>query len=283
MRFASLLFIGLFAAHCSGSSGSDDLAGLDLAAPDLQPGPDLSVPLDLAGACPTPSPGKICVQGTVRRIIDDSALAQTDEVLVQIFDPLAFGSDPHTTPLASVKTNGTFVFPDLATPTVGLVALVARDPFDGVPDAGSPRWLTTATTFAVTAGTSYAADAWATLLLEAETWSFSGTDYATGGALVVRYFNDVAQPNVHTAYETMPAAGVDITIDGTVSGTAKYFLASLLATPGNGNSTGTFGAAIDQVDSTTHQLSGKSTGVGWETAPVSGVPGVILFERLHKM
>jgi hypothetical protein len=288
-----LVLIGLFTAHCGDDNGSSNIdggldAGMDfaephdLAAPDLLATADLTAPADLSGdGCSGTAPSEVCIYGSVRRIIDDSLLTSSDQVLVQIYDPLAFASNPNGPALSAMMANkGTFSLRASALMT-GIAVLVVRDPLDGVPDAGTPKWMTTAVALQVAAGTIYHADAWATRTIEAQAWSLAGTDYVTGGALVARYFDDAAQ-GTHTAYETMPASGIQLTIDGAVSATAKYFGATLVAAP-SGTATGASGTAIDQVDATTiHTLSGKSAAT-WEMPPVVGAPGVILLARVHKM
>src|SRR5438309_1084304 len=98
MRPLLLVLIGVFSAHCgddqNGGDGGAD-ASVDFAEPrdasldDLAAPHDLAQPGDLSGGgCPATGPTKICVHGSVRRIIDDSLLGSSDQVLVQLFDPL---------------------------------------------------------------------------------------------------------------------------------------------------------------------------------------------------
>jgi hypothetical protein len=244
--------------------------------------------------CNTPGSGKICVNGVVRNLKDNSFLDGTQTVRVWVVDPLKFlaapgalistpcpgAQNPCLAPPASTKD--TYTFNDLPTPAAGLIGLAVGD------DAGvSPQVLQiTGTGAKVTSGQKYQVDGYATPLALVQSWDAQvpGKNYATIGAYVARFFLDAAPaPNMLTATESMPASGVTLLQDGSNSG-AKYFDPDF-TTIGSGTSTSAFGAALlpGSGDSQIFTFSGmgNTPGAKWEAHPGNTTMGVVFVDRYH--
>jgi hypothetical protein len=227
--------------------------------------------------CTTPSTGKICINGVVRHLLDNSFLASGEMVHVAVYEPLNFLANPATaTKLAEADTDDTFTFPDVPLPGSGLAAVAVSDASGGM--------LKTGTGAIVQAGKSYQVDAYVTPQTLVDTWhGLTGDDYAGNGAYVVKYFLDTApMPTSLTATETMPASGVQVVQDTMVATRAKYFDTDLM-TIGSATSTTAIGVGILVGDNQLSQYSGtgNTPASKWETHTGSTTANVVFVDRYH--
>jgi hypothetical protein len=246
-------------------------------------------------ACSTPGTGKICINGVVRHLIDNSFLATGEKVRVWVVDPLKFLASPGAlestqcpgmqnpclAPPAS--TDDTYIFNDIPTPAAGLVALAVGD------DAGvTPKLLQlTGSGARVNAGQKYQVDTYATPVSLVQSWDAMapGNNYVSLGAYVAKFYLDAAPAATSlTATETMPASGVTLLQDATVNPKTKYFDTDFMHI-GSASSTSAFGVALlpGSGDSQifTFSAMGAAPGNKWEAHPGNTTTGVVFVDRYH--
>jgi hypothetical protein len=246
--------------------------------------------------CTTPGTGKICVNGVVRHLVDNSFLAAGETVQVWVVDPLRFLNAP--TALTSTQCPGpqnpclgppanvtdTYTFLDLPTPGTGIAAVAVGD----TAGVNPPVLQLTGTGVIVVSGQSYQVDSYATPKSLVATWTSQnpGTDYDAQGAYLVKYFLDPAPlGTLLTATETMPAMGVQVVQDGLVSTRTKYFSTDLM-TLGADPSTTTVGAGILTGNGNISVIPifsglGNTPGTKWETHQGNSTGHVVFVDRFH--
>ena len=100
---------------------------------------------DLGGCattCSAPASTTFCITGTVRSFVDPSMLAlptAQSNIVVKIYDPIAFVTNPNTPPVTTVNVEqlGCFIADDIPRFSNGMVAVVTDDA-DGTGDAYVP-------------------------------------------------------------------------------------------------------------------------------------------------
>jgi hypothetical protein len=237
-------------------------------------------------ACDPPAADKICINGVVRHLIDNSFLAPGEMVRVAVYNPLAFLNDPTTGLLKEAETDDTYLFTDIAIPpTLPLIAVAVGDP------TGTTMKMLqlTGTGAVVTLGQSYEIDTYITPASLVTTWTSQvggAYDYDMQGAYVIKYYLDMGpSPNMLTATETMPADSVQVVENGTVSTRAKYFTTDLM-TIGSGTSTGAIGAALltgngNPNNNPLFSGLGNTPANKWETHPGNSTGHVVFVDRFH--
>jgi hypothetical protein len=95
----------------------------------LDPASKECIPVTLGSheppVCATPSAGHICVNGTLRHLVDGSYLAG-ETVRVSLYDASSFLGNPTPMALANVDASDTFMIADVPTPSM-YVLLVTHD------------------------------------------------------------------------------------------------------------------------------------------------------------
>jgi hypothetical protein len=229
----------------------------------------------MASPCPPPAGSAICVFGTLHHFIDDSPLGAGETVHVGISDPLNL--------IAELDSTGTFVFPNVAVPSSGLVAIGAGD------RSGTPN-VVAATGAIVSPGKIYHVDAYVLPRSVVDGWQTqTGDDYLTQGAYVAKFYADpMASATDYSLYETMPVAGVTLLENGAPPARARYFGTSLTTIDKMLTATGASGTALIAAPpsfSTYSGMGGTSggTAITWPALPGGSAPGVVFVTRFHPM
>lgn len=231
----------------------------------------------MADPCPPPASGNVCVSGTLHHFVDDSPLAAGETVHVGISDPLTFLAGGQ--PIAQLDSTGSFVFPDVPTPSSGLVAIGAGD-LSGTPN------IIVATGAQVVAGKIYHVDAYVLPRSVVEGWKTqTGDDFTGKGAYVAKFYADkMSSATNYTLFETMPLAGVTLVENGSApSRPVRYFGSSLTGIDATLTATGASGAAVITAPAAISTYSGQGAGMTWPTVPGGSAPGVVFVTRFHPM
>lgn len=228
--------------------------------------------------CATPSPGKACVSGALVDFLDNSP--STEMVHVALVDPSSYlmGGPP----LAQLDTSGGYVFQDFTPPTLGLIAIIVTNP------AGQTSFTTTGTgDQGVVAGVSYIVDGYVLHKSVSDGWK-PAIDVDATGAFVAKFYRDAKPANTTVQVkETMPVAGVQITQNGGVVGSAKYFDTSLTTLSTTATATTAIGAAIipaPDLSAGVPTFSGQgpsSMPITWEQLPGGSLKGAVFVDRFH--
>jgi hypothetical protein len=227
-------------------------------------------------ACTPPGTGKICVNGTLRNLVDGSFLSgQT--VTVSVYDANTFLGNPTPTPLGETTASDTYSFPSLPTPSMFLL-IVTRDL------AAAPgSYHAVGIGGAVVDGQGVRIDGYVLTKAQYDAWSLPAS-FASQGGLFYRFFNDPAPPSTaRTPTETHPVAGVTITngAGSAVSG-ARYFGASLAVTDSAATMTSATGAVIVTNPSLTNFTGKGGSGVtGWEAHMALPIPNIVQVDFFH--
>jgi hypothetical protein len=226
--------------------------------------------------CTPPGSGKICVNGTVRNLVDGSYLSG-QSVKVTVYDANSFFMNPTPAPLGDgITTTDTFHFPALPKPAM-YILVVTSDP-DGAPGT----YQRVAIGFAVADGQGVQVDPYALTKSQYDAWALPAS-FLSQGALFYRFFNDPLPPaDARTPTETHPVAGVTLT-DGTnpVAG-ARYFGATLAATDTVASMTAARGAVIVTAGGLSNFTGTGGAGVsGWEAHQALPIPNIVQVDFFH--
>jgi hypothetical protein len=230
--------------------------------------------------CPTPTPGNLCVNGTVLHFVDHSFLSG-EMVRVALYEPLAFLNDPTSMPIAETLTGDTFVFKDVQAPATGLVALAVTGP-GGV----TTTYQLTGVATQIVPGQTYRLDAFAMMVSDVAAWTTSsGVDYDAKGAYVGVFYQDKpASPNQLPANETMPVAGAKMVQAGSMTSPAgtQYFSTDLKTISQSATMTSAIGAAIMPAPANLDTFTGQGGGVTtWESVTGASLPHAVFIQRFH--
>jgi hypothetical protein len=248
-------------------------------------------------ACSSPPPGSICVNGTIRNLIDHSYLSGTQKVQVTAHDPNAFlGGDMSALkgstnqPAQADNVTDTFILPDILPPTSGLFTITVGG------EPGDNSLQLTGCGAKVAPNGSFTVDCYVTTAAMIAAWKTqAGVDYDTNGAYVACFFGDpLPDPMKLTADETSPLSGVKL-IDvgaGAPAASVHYFGGTtplnLMTIDPALTSTGTSGCAVAPNNGNITPY----TGMGgmymgqpvqfWETEPGGSAQHVVVVQRLHR-
>lgn len=234
-------------------------------------------------ACPTPSAGHVCINGTLRNLVDGSFLSN-QTVRVQLLDPAGFFGGATPQPLAETTATDTFVFADAPPSSMGYLMVRTLDP-SGAPAQYHPTAISAGP---VKAGQSFRLDGYVLTEAQVAAWSSAGkVDFAGGATLLYRFFNDPAPPaGGRTPTESHPVAGVQL-IDGATqlaADGAVYLSPSLSMADAALTMTSTSGAVlITRAGGSplSPGFTGKGGGITWETHQALPVSGMVLIDFLH--
>ncbi|HEX6835795.1 MAG TPA: hypothetical protein VF334_04445, partial [Polyangia bacterium] len=243
--------------------------------------------------CGTPQANRICVNGQVRHLVDNSPLGAGEMVHVALYEPLSFLNDANTPPLAEADTGCGYKFDDVPYPPSMLVVVAVTDAGKrGLATVGNQL---TGTGASVVAQQAYQVDSYALPKSLVQSWAAtSGIDYIGKGAVVMRFFADAEpSPTQLTATETHPVAGVTTYMDGAPADgsgghvMARYFGASMMALDPALTTTGPSGtsilsAPVTGVFPTLTGMGGTSMGapISWQMVPGGSTAQVVFVERL---
>jgi hypothetical protein len=223
--------------------------------------------------CVTPAAGHVCVNGTLRHLVDGSYLTG-ETVTVSLYDLTAFFGNPSPPPLAEVQATDTFMVPSIATPMY--LGVVTRDP------AGGSTYQATAIATSGSDGV-IRLDGYVLTRAQYDAWALPA-DYLTQGPLFFRFFDDPAPPiDARTPTETHPVAGVKLQLGGANDSRARYFGASLAAVDGTATSSGASGGVITSASGLPPLSFGASGGSvsAWETRQSLPVPNIVVVDFFH--
>ncbi len=224
--------------------------------------------------CTPPGSGHICVNGTLRNLVDGSFLSgQT--VTVSVYDANTFFGNPTPPPLGETTASDTFAFPSVLSPSM-FVLVVTRDA------AGAPgTYHAVGIGAAAVDGQGVRVDAYVLKSSEYAAWGLPGT-FDSQGALFYRFFNDPPPPSTaRTPTETHPVAGVTLTDGaGSAAAGARYFGASLAAIDGAATVTSATGAVIVTTGGLSN-FTGKNGGVSWEAHQALPIPDIVQVDFFH--
>lgn len=232
--------------------------------------------------CSAPTSGNFCINGTLLNFVDNTPNT-TAQVHVSIYNALDLLNGGG--PLDKGDFTGSYLFPNVPAPSLGLIAIV-------VGDANGMN-----TTFVncasgdqgIANGNKYHVDAFVLPRTVTDMWKTQGIDIATGGAYVAKFFNDPKPPSTNlVANETHPVAGVTLLKDGAAAAGAKYFGASLTMFDGTLTATNaTTGAAIvasPVVGGAFPTFSGMgptAMPITWESEAGGSAAGLVVVSRFH--
>jgi hypothetical protein len=235
--------------------------------------------------CANPNPGFFCVTGNIKNLVDTSAF--TGMIAVAVYDPFTFlmGGNPLD---AGFFTEGFYIFPNVAVPSFPLIIVVTGDM-----DKMNTTYVNTGTgAQGIVSGGKYRVDAYATPKSVQTTWFMNGFDINPSGGYLAKYYLDTKPaPTALIANETMPAAGVTLTKDGSPNPAGIKYFNTDLTNFSTGTATTTVGAAIVPIPVTGGSfptISGMSSTVSaWEQLPggsagaTSSAGAVIIVTRFH--
>jgi hypothetical protein len=226
-------------------------------------------------ACATPSSGHICVNGTLRHLVDGSFLSG-ESVRVSLYDASSFLGNPMPMALAETDASDTFVLPDVPTPGM-YVLLVTHDK-----SGASATLQATGIGGQVVDAHSLRLDGYVLTQAEYAAWSLPGT-FDSQGALFYRFFNDPAPPsNARTPTETHPVAGATL-LDASMqpAAGARYFGATLAATDGAASVTGASGAVVVTASGFANFTGRGGNVTTWEAHQALPIPHLLQVDFLH--
>jgi hypothetical protein len=288
------LVVILLTACNQSSSGPADLSVQDLAsAPDLAG--DLAAPLDLAPApvcpdvstscvCPLPDSQHVCLTGKLFDYVTDAPLSAAGAIRVAAYDPLAFLSDPTTTPLEACPASptGCYVINQVSPPTTGLVAIAATD----APGASSPQYALAVVGGTVAAGAVVTADVYLLPRSVVAQWTTTaGVDYTTNGAVVYQFADAIPPARGVVLGSANYITGVQVT-DGTnpLAG-VRYLAARDTVGASTLTSTQTVGVAISAPITLGNVTGSGGTCNGqackWTIAQTGGAKGVVFIQNFY--
>jgi hypothetical protein len=226
--------------------------------------------------CATPASGHICVNGTLRNLVDGSYLAN-QTVRVSLYDASSFLNNPTPPALAEVDATDTFRFS--AVPTPGMYLLIVTHDSTGAPGV----YQATGIGGNVTDGQSLRVDGYVVAKAQYTAWSLPAA-FDSQGALLYRFFNDPSPPPAaRTPTETHPVAGV-VLIDGNTAAAAagaRYVGATLAATEAGATVTGAAGAVF-MTSAGFGTYTGRGGGVTtWEAHQALPIPHLVQVDFLH--
>jgi hypothetical protein len=247
----------------------------------LDPQSHECIPVALAGheppVCATPTSGHICVNGTLRHLLDGSYLSG-ETVRVSLYDPTNFIGNPAPAALAEADSSDTFTFSDVPTPGGGYVLLVTHDL-----GASPGSFRATGIGGTVIDGRSLRLDGYVVSSVQWSAWSLPSS-FDSQGALLYRFFDDPAPPQAaRTPTETHPVAGVTLRDSGTMSAAAgaRYFGATLAATDGTAGVTAASGAVVVTAASFANYTGSGGNVTTWEAHQALPIPHILQLDFLH--
>jgi hypothetical protein len=229
-------------------------------------------------ACPTPSSGHICVNGTLRNLVDGSFLSN-QTVTVALYDPQSLLGGGNAAPLVTAQASDTFMFPDVVAPSLGYILVATDNP------TGETMYARLGVGGVTQSGQSVRVDGYLLTRATLSAWSTAaGTDYAASGALVYRMFNDPPPPtSARTPTETHPVAGAQL-IDGATSAPpagVRYFGTTLDTIDPKLTVTSTSGGAIVSSSGLATYTARGGGVTTWEAHQALLVAGLVQLDSLH--
>jgi hypothetical protein len=225
--------------------------------------------------CTSPGAGHICVNGTLRNLVDSSFLSgQT--VTVTLYDAATFFGNPTPPELAHLDgISDTYMFPMAPTPGMYLL-LVTSDP------AGT-TYQRTGIGITANDGEVIRLDGYVLSKTQYAVWGLPAA-FESQGILFYRFFNDPPPPaNSRTPTETHPTAGVTLyDAAANVPATDSHYFAPTLATiDGSATMTGAPGAVATSGTGLIN-FSGKGGGVTtWEAHQALPIPNILQVDFFH--
>jgi hypothetical protein len=225
--------------------------------------------------CATPQSGHICVNGTLRHLVDGSFLSG-EVVRVSLYDASSFLGNPTPQALAETDASDTFVLPDVPTP--GMYVLLVTHDRSGT----SATLQATGIGGQVVDAHSLRLDGYVLRQAEYAAWALPASFDSQGG-LFYRFFDDPAPPSsARTPTETHPVAGATL-LDASMQPVAgaRYFGATLAATDGAASVTGSTGAVIVTASGFSNFTGRGGNVTTWEAHQALPIPHLVQIDFLH--